>query len=301
LSRQLSIAVAVAALAFLPLIPVLQYLYRTAGMHVYESAPTWDVFLFTLFTPVWLVPVFVLAAVFEGLSCHGGQGLRPGRVPILIGVSLGLIPSIVLYAISATTSVHVFGTSHYRMSGVPGISLCWAMIFCGFRSRASRLFGCVLYVAVTIFFYLSVPTFRQHSFSWKSALQVVQQLSSEEKVPVVVCSDFVESAHIAMPNDSPKSSWLFAPLSYYKISAPVVPLPEVLNAESSKVFLPFLKQAERKHQRFMAVGEINSSQELDWMKQTAGDAYAMRTVGIYDHVEVLEFVPRQRVETAVQH
>jgi hypothetical protein len=72
-------------------------------------------------------------------------------------------------------------------------------------------------------------------------------------------------------------------------------LPEGLNNETKRVFLPFLREAEQKHERFLAVGadqQHYSSAELDWIAQTAQGEFFVRTVGVYDHVRVLEFVPR---------
>jgi hypothetical protein len=66
------------------------------------------------------------------------------------------------------------------------------------------------------------------------------------------------------------------------------------------MFLPLLKEAERKHERFIAVGETISIKELDRLKRNAGEAYTVRNVGIYDQVEVLEFVPREFVSTSRQ-
>jgi hypothetical protein len=63
-------------------------------------------------------------------------------------------------------------------------------------------------------------------------------------------------------------------------------------------FLPFLQDAEQKHERFLAVGyngQSYSLAELDWIARTAAETYSVRTVGIYDDVKVLEFLPRSGV------
>lgn len=140
------------------------------------------------------------------------------------------------------------------------------------------------------------PKSRTHDFSWRDALRVVEDMSSRDNTPVVVCSNFIEANYATMPTESPKTDRLFPQLSYYKLTAPVVPLPETLNDETRRVFLPFLREAEQKHERFLAVGAdqpLYSSAELDWIAQTAADKFSVRTVGIYDEVKVLEFVPRE--------
>jgi hypothetical protein len=91
---------------------------------------------------------------------------------------------------------------------------------------------------------------------------------------------------------SAKTSLYFAPLSYYRLTAPVIPLPETLNDETARVFLPFLKESEQKHERFLAIGHSYSYKTLDWIIENASGAYTVRTLGVYDEVKVLEFVPR---------
>jgi hypothetical protein len=101
-----------------------------------------------------------------------------------------------------------------------------------------------------------------------------------------------------MPSDSAsaKASKLFAPLSYYKLSVPVVPLPEGLNRETVRVFSSFLKDAEQKHKRFLVAGHVFSYAALDWVVQSSESAYVAHSLGTFDGIKVLEFLPRSKVE-----
>lgn len=72
---------------------------------------------------------------------------------------------------------------------------------------------------------------------------VAEQSASADNALVLICSDFPESDHEAMPLDSAKNSPLFAQLSYYKLRVPVVPLPRALNSEAVRVSSQFLLDA----------------------------------------------------------
>src|SRR6185312_7501898 len=92
--------------------------------------------------------------------------------------------------------------------------------------------------------------------------------------------------------DSPKTSRYFTPLSYYKLTVPVVPLPWGLNDEARKIGSQFLKEATQKHQRFLAVASDPSYVTLDWLSKQASPNYNVRSLGNFDTVKVLEFDPR---------
>ena len=73
------------------------------------------------------------------------------------------------------------------------------------------------------------PTARLHNYTWKYAIAVVEKNASIDNAPVLMCSDLPESDHVPLPVGSAvKDSALFAPLSYYPLSVPVVPLPRAL-------------------------------------------------------------------------
>jgi hypothetical protein len=172
------------------------------------------------------------------------------------------------------------------------MSLLLAMALYRFRSSSVRIVFCSAYAVITLGSCLWNPVIKQHSYSWKYALQIVQENTQADNAPVVMCSNHIESNYTTMPVGSAKTSLYFAPLSYYRLTAPVIPLPETLNDETARVFLPFLKESEQKHERFLAIGHSYSYKTLDWIIENASGAYTVRTLGVYDEVKVLEFVPR---------
>jgi hypothetical protein len=95
------------------------------------------------------------------------------------------------------------------------------------------------------------------------------------------------------PIETVKDSFFFAPLTYYKLSVPVVPLPRLMNAEAIRVGSQFLREAAQKHMRFLVLGDrIVNSGTLDWLSHNAAATHSIHKLVEFDQFEVLEFVPR---------
>ena len=241
--RQLGIALAVFAIAMLPVIPSILFMFQNPASHVFEAAPTLQNLIGT-FTPVkfrvapmslaillytLVIGAFVVTAVVTRMhASHHAVEVRK----ILICASLALIPILILFGVSAGTSVHIFATRH-RVEAIPGIALCWATLFILLKSRTARLAFCLLFVVATVYQSFSEP--QGHNYSWKRALEFAEKNATADNAQVMICSDFPESDYAMMPIDSAKDSIYFAQLSYYKLSVPVVPMPRALNDEAVRV------------------------------------------------------------------
>ena len=85
---------------------------------------------------------------------------------------------------------------------------------------------------------------------------------------------------------------ILPPLSYYKVSVPVTPLPRGLNEEAIRAGSEFLRQQAQRHQRFLALAFVQSYDTLNWLVKEAAGTDDVRQLGVFDGVKVLEFVPR---------
>ena len=294
--KQFIVAFGAFALAFLPVIPGLMGVFRTGKTHVYESAPNLSDLARTLESG-WLF-FFVCATGFVAFLIHAARLQRDSFNRFegwlfLICASLGLLPILILYGVSAGTSLHTF-TYYHRLVAIPGIALCWAFVLSRLHSRNLRLLFCLALVATTACLSFTSPFSRHHEESMKDAIEFAERNASVDNAPVVMCSGFVESDFAAMPpmervTDSP----YFAPLSYYRLSVPVIPLPQLINDETIQVGSRFLKEAAQKHERFLvAADKFRSSSTLDWFTENAAATHSVRNLGNFHGMEVLEFVPR---------
>jgi hypothetical protein len=288
--RQFVIAVVAFALAFLPVIPGLRYMFHTSGVHVFAKAPAfWEL----RGTVALKLPSLILACTFLLAALTRRLGIRrhfDGQ-KALFCASLALIPIFILYGVSVLTSIHIF-VPRYRLIGVPGIALCWAFVVNLIDSRAIRLGFCLVLVAATSLALFLSPSSRVHNYTWKYALEVAEKSAAAGRAPVLICSDLPESDNMTMPaGEAVKDSTIFAPLSYYPLSVPVVGLPRGLNQAAMRAGSEFLQQASEHHQRFLALAHQPSYPTLNWLANRAAGTYQVRALGIFGEVKVLEFVP----------
>ena len=289
--RQLGVALAVFAFACLPVIPRLRYMVQTSGMHVFSGPPS-VLELGSTLTHKGLLAILAGALLVAATMrrAHGRDTLQTW--PALVCLSLALIPILSLFALSVGTSIHVF-VPRYRMAAIPGIALCWALVAGWIDSRVLRLLVCVTAVAVTAYFHWTTPSLKQHQYSWKYALAFAEKNASADQAPVLICSDIPESDHMTMPvGPAIESSGILPPISYYKLTVPVVPLPRALNDEAMRAGGVFLRQESERRQRFLALAFAQSYDTLDWLSRKAAEGYTVQEAGNFDGVRVLQFNPR---------
>ncbi len=296
LLRQFSVAFAAFALAILPVIPGLIDLFRTSRVHVCEPAPDLADLASTLLSANLLFTLCGAALVVFLVFAARGRRNTVDRIEgwhLLLCMSLAFIPLLILFGVSVGTPIHMF-TPRHRLEAVPGIALCWAFVVSRFHSRTIRLLFCVTLVATTAFQCFTSPLPRHHEVSMKYALDLVERNASVDDAPVVICSVFIESDSWAIPSmETVKGNVLFAPLLYYKLSVPVVPLPQSLTDGAIQEASRFLREAAQNHVRFLVVADQELSYKtLDWFAHNAVATHSMHKLGVFDGMEVVEFVPR---------
>jgi hypothetical protein len=294
--KQFIVALGAFALTFLPVIPGIIDMFRTSKIHVYEPAPKLSDLAMTL-APGWLF--FIVCGIgFVAFLVHAVKPQRhlfnrfEGKL-FLLCAALGLFPILILYGVSAGTSIHTF-TYYHRLVAIPGIALCWAFVLSRFHSRILRLMFCMALVAATSYVYFTSPATRRHENSMKYAIELAQRNASVDDAPVLMCSGFVESNFAAMPSmETVRDSRYFAPLSYYQLTVPVIPLPQLINDKTIQVGSRFLQEAAQKHERFLVVADkFHSYQTLDWFADNAAATHSVQILGVFDGIEVAVFVPR---------
>jgi mannosyltransferase len=288
--KQLIAGLSVFVLISLPLVPKLVGMFRTAGTHVYQSAPS-PILLLEMFAPGVQPVAFIIAILVAAFTIRRSVKPHFQRWQMELCLPLMLAPLLLLYGVSVGTSIHIFATRHILIA-IPGIALFWACCIDQFKSRAVELAFCLTLVAATLSVYILSPSARQHGTPWKYAIAVAEKNASRDNAPVLVCSSYVESNYVDMPLHSAKESRYFSPLAYYRLTVPVVPLPYALTAQAKQIGTAFLEKATRKRERFLAMGFEFSYKTLDWLRQKASAQYTVHRLGVYDGVKVLEFEPK---------
>jgi hypothetical protein len=284
--RQLSAALVGFTLGILPAIHKFEIMYHTSGAHGFATAPGLKPLL-SILTVRGSAAILVLGVLI---------GKRKRWVPdqgdrwtILLCLSLALVPSLILFGLSRATSIHVF-LPRYMLVALPGIALSWALVASLIDSRTLRWLCSLALVAVMAAISFTSTRARSHETSWKAALAFVEKNASVDNAPVLICSSISESDHMVMPTGRAiTDSAVLTPLTYYKLTVPVVPLPRSLNEEAVRVGSHFLSH---QHGRFLAMASEYSYPTLEWLSNHTLRTNYVHELGVMDGVKILEFVPR---------
>jgi mannosyltransferase len=285
--RQIGIALGCFAIVMLPVLPRLRYIYETRATHSFTDPPQGASLLRTL-SPgngqLWVAAgIILLAVVARKITTPNRELLNK----LLLCASLALVPILCLYGISVTTSVHVF-IPRYLMVAVPGLALCWGWLCNLIDSRPLRGLFCVAFLGLCVFQAYSSPLSRRHEESWKGSLAFADANAAEDHAPLLMCSPLVEADFQPMPAIASQSV-LYAPLSYYKVKAPVVPLPRTVNAETKRQVRQFLLTAGQ--ERFLVLAPWPSLRIVDLLAYESQSTHTPRVLGKFDEIWVVEFVP----------
>jgi hypothetical protein len=288
--RQLGVALVAFVLGLLPAIPRFEIVYYTSGAHVFATAPRLEQLVSTL-TIRGSALILIIGVLVALKTRRFNFPNHLARWTILLCMSLGLVPILILYGFSTATSIHVF-IPRYQLVAVPGIALSWALFVSLIDSRTLRLLSCLALVAVMASISFTAASSRTHEHSWKAALALVEKNASVDDAPVLICSGISESDYMVMPTGrAVEDSAVLTPLLYYKLTVPVVPLPLSLNDEARRVGSRFLEQADRQHERFLAMASESSYGTLEWLTDQTRRTYDVHEMKVVDGVKILEFVP----------
>lgn len=287
--RQIGVALGCFAIFMLPVLPRLRYIYQTRITHSFAETPQWTALVQEV-NPgtgqlLVLAGVVLLAAVARRLMTPNREMLSK----LLLCACLALVPILCLYAISVTTSVHVF-IPRYLLEAVPGIALSLGWICSLIDSRPLRALFCLAFVSLCIFPAYASPAARRHEFSWKYALEYADANAAADHAPLLMCSPFVEGDFLATPEVA-SESMLYAPLTYYRVSAPVVPLPGSLNEEAKRQARRFLLKAAQEHRRFLVLEGWPTLQVVEFLAYSSQSTHSPRALGNFNGIWVVEFVP----------
>lgn len=292
LVRQSLFALGAFILVFLPNVSDLLQIFQYRQAYVFDRTRPSFVELASTLAPGWLVfilPVVLLAAILtRKLNFRG----RIDLWNFLLCASLGLIPILFLFAVTAMTPTNIFVT-RYRLIAIPGIALLWGWLISRIDSRSLRVLFCVAVVSAAAYKKLTAPDAKQHFYTWKYAIEIAEKNAAPDNASVLMCSDFPSSDYFPMPTgEAVKDSPFFTPLSYYKLSVPVVGLPRALNDEAKRISSDFVRRAAEKHERFLVLAYRPSFPTQQWIKKLSASTHTFRPLAQPDGVLVLEFTPR---------
>jgi len=286
--RPIGIVVLSFLLALSPVIPRLHYVFLHRNTYSFAPTPQFKEFLLALlpsFAPFVLVAIVMAALVLKKFRFPDAKT----ACALLFALLLGAVPTAILYFVSISTPMHIF-LERYRLVGIVGLALFWGCLLALVRSEPLRLVVPLLVVPLTLFSCWRSPEFHQHGYSWKPALAYAQFIAASDSAPLLICSDLPQADFEPMPAVASESV-LFAPLSYYKVTVPVVPLPRGLTADAERIGAAAMANYQREHRRFLVLTFGPSYPTARWFSDRAQGRFSTRLLGTFQGVAVVEFRP----------
>ncbi len=289
-ARQLLAMLASFTLLSLPLIYRVASLYHTRQTHVVQEQHHPILVALNTLAPMQLLVGFLITAFLAGLVRKIRLPERESFRAILLGPLLALVPIAVFFGVGAATPVHLV-IPRYLTVIAPGSAFTWALLTARIDSRVLRRIFCVGMVTVTVFETYSSPLSRLHELNFKQAHALVNATVGNDKVPVLVCSAFIESDYGTTPADPTKENALLSQVSYYTLNSPVVMLPMDLNDETVRIAGEVVFTAAQKGQRFILVAGPTSYQTAQWLTNYSSGSFTVQVLGVVNEIMIVEYRP----------
>lgn len=158
---------------------------------------------------------------------------------------------VLLFALARTSSYMLFAT-RYLVWALPPffILLAWCIRQVG-PERAR--FALVTAIAASAALYL--PHMRMNE--WRTPVEIVRSVAGTE-TPVLVRSGVVQSAALDWKSEPRPDSYLFAPLTAYPLTTPIIPVPFFVDAASARYLEQQIERREPEYAQFCLMAETGS-------------------------------------------
>ena len=177
-----------------------------------------------------------------------------------------IVPPSLLYLISYVSPTSVLLPRYFSVA-LPGLALSVAWVFSSFGPPLARTILVMTLVAGAILDRGGSPRKVRHANEdWREAMAVVKQQTDAVSMPVLVRSDFIESADPAIFTDPDQAEFLLAPQLAYPVGGIVIPLPIHAERESFQRLDSIVDQILVKGDRFLLVGSALDERYQIWLK-----------------------------------
>jgi uncharacterized membrane protein len=270
---------------------IVQYAHMSGSMasHSFADRPNLEELAIS-YLPGDSLYLFLFLAVLALLAGTGWRMADAGDWPLLV-VLWALLPPLLLFAASRVSPARLF-IPRYYLSYAPGLAICLALILTAFRSAWARSGTLVILALLAIRFIGIPPSFHHAKLNgdWGGAAASVNRYLAQNRVPVLVRSQFPESNYL--PLTPVEGNGAFAQLSYYPINAPVIPLPVVLTEADADSLRTTLRNLPPATHRLLLVSFPGPSPDDAWvyyLRGLLGPGCTVRELSRSDGVAVTEY------------
>ncbi len=242
--------------------------------------------------PEFLYAFLVFGFLLVILLCSEVKFSRPRIIQPEVWMLLlwALVPPVALYVISYVSPTSLLLPRYFSVA-LPGLALSVAWVFSSFGPAPVRVILVLTLVAGAILDRGgSLRNVRHANDYWREAMAVVKQQTDAASMPVLVRSDFIESADPAIFTDPGQADFLLAPQIAYPGGGVTIPIPIHAEAWSFQRLDSIVDQVLLKGDRFLLVGSKLDEGYQNWLKgRLHSEGFAGRPLGKFGTVVVFLF------------
>jgi hypothetical protein len=200
-----------------------------------------------------------------------------------------LLPPVVLFTASVATKSMVL-LSRYALAATPGLCLLLAWTIRSIEPARSRrvILQLVVFAGVAAGF-----GFKHGGERWRLVADDVGRLVAERPMPVLVRSGLVEMHDVEWLTDPQRQDTMLAPLIYYGLETPMIPLPWNIDDSARRQYLEgVVAKRLLDAQAFVLITRPfgDGGNIAAWLRgRLAGLGFCDRALGSYGPIQVIVF------------
>jgi len=192
-----------------------------------------------------------------------------------------------LFLVSMASPVSLFLPRYFSVA-LPGLALASAWLISGFEPRPTRIILTLALVAGALINrggpLLNPP---HKNEDWRGAMAAVKKITDGKPIPVLVRSDFIESADPGKLTDPAQAEFLMAPQLVYPPGGIIVPLSVRADGRALERLESIVDQILLRESRFILVSVKDDWTYRVWLKgRLQSSSFSIRDVGNFSRISV---------------
>ncbi len=284
----LILAVALILALLLPLAPRFVQVMSARGSYSFVSKPRLASIVLDTF-PEFLYAFLAAGFLMAILLCSELKFSRPRTLPpeVWLLLAWAIAPPFILYLISYLTSTSVLLPRYFSVA-LPGLALSLAWVLSSFGPASARMILVMTLVAGAILdrggSLRKVPHANE---DWRGAMAAVKKQTDAVSMPVLVRSDFIESADPSVFANPDQAEFLLAPQIAYPTGGITIPLPIRAEDKAFGRLDSIVDQILLQGDRFILVSSATDGRYLMWLKGRLHlTSFQVRDLGRFGTVSV---------------
>ena len=228
--------------------------------------------------------IFAVILLFANMKFSRSKVLQP---EVWLLLMWAVASPLALFLISYLSPVSVFLPRYFSVA-LPGLALALAWVISGFQPASARTILTLVLVAGAIADRGgSLRNLPHGNENWREAMAAVRRVTGGDAIPVLVRSEFIESASPAMFNNPGQAEFLLAPQIMYPPAGVIIPLSRLADDRAFERLESIVDQILLRGNQFVLVGATRDSSYRLWLQgRLQSSSFSNHKLGNFGSVSV---------------